>query len=73
MLWIIHLTETDGDIMLWPCRDGDELRDYIKEYNLHSEDYAIIEGVRHKDFYHKTFDLSSVKPRKRKKKKKKKK
>jgi len=50
MYWVIHLTETDGDVMLWPCKTFTDIRAYVKLQNLHATDYAVIEGVKIKDF-----------------------
>lgn len=60
MYWIIHLTETDGDIMLWPCKDGKEIENYLTKMKLNREDYAIIEGQKLKDFNHVTFDYKRL-------------
>ena len=50
MLWVIHLSETDGQIILWPCKDMEEVEDYVQMCNLHRYDYAIIRGERLKRF-----------------------
>jgi hypothetical protein len=50
MFWVIHLTETDGNIILWACLTMEDVEAYVKQTNLHALDYSIIEGVRIKDF-----------------------
>ena len=61
MLWVIHLTETDGDVVLWPCASREQLEWYINEYKLHMNDYAVIEGDRLKDFHHNTIQYNNPK------------
>jgi len=56
MYWVIHLTETDGDVMLWPCKTLQDVHIYVKLQNLHSTDYAVIEGLKIKDFGNYTFN-----------------
>ena len=63
MFWVIHLTETDGDVALWPCASREQLEWYIKEYNLHMNDYAVIEGDRLKDFHHNSIDFRKTSKR----------
>ncbi len=55
MYWVIHLTETDSGITLWPCKSKKDVDDYVVLANLHREDYAIIKGDILKDFSHITF------------------
>jgi len=50
MFWVIHLTETDGDVVLWPCETLTDVHVYVKLQNLHAVDYAVIEGLKIKDF-----------------------
>ena len=61
MYWVVHLTETDGDIMLWPCKDGAEVESYLNLMQLHREDYAIIEGLKLKDFNNVSFNHRQLK------------
>ena len=56
MFWVIHLTETDGDVMLWPCKDMTEVKKYVQQAGLHILDYAVIEGLKLKDFNNYTFN-----------------
>ena len=56
MYWVIHLTETDGDVMLWPCKTLSDVRVYVQFQNLHATDYAVIEGLKIKDFDNYTFN-----------------
>lgn len=64
MYWVIHLSETDGDVMIWPCKDGDEIDSYVSFMKLHRGDYAIIEGLRLKDFGQVSFNHKELKRRK---------
>ena len=50
MFWVIHLEETDGDIMMWPCKTMQEVEDYAAMTKLHRTDYAIVHGEKIKDF-----------------------
>lgn len=50
MFWVIHLTETDGDIMMWSCKTMKDVDDYIDLTGLHKTEYAVIEGERIKNF-----------------------
>ena len=61
MYWVIHLNETDGDIVLWPCKDGPSVVSYLKLMGLHREDYAIIEGLKLKDFNNVSFNHKNLK------------
>ncbi len=59
--WVIHLTETDGDIVLWPCRSGKDIDDYISLMELHREEYAIIKGELLKNFENISFNHKKLK------------
>jgi hypothetical protein len=50
MYWVIHLTETDEDVVLWPCKTLPDVHIYVKVEKLHSMDYAVIKGLKIKDF-----------------------
>jgi hypothetical protein len=50
MFWVIHLTGTNGDIMMWACNDMDHVDAYVKLSSLHHTDYAVIKGERIKNF-----------------------
>jgi len=48
MYWVIHKDEA-GEIMLWPCKTLTDIRNYTQLADLHSTDYAVIEGLKIKD------------------------
>ena len=50
MYWIIYQTETDGEIMMWPCQTPEEVSEYATRWGLHITDYAVIKGEKLKDF-----------------------
>jgi len=50
MLWVIHITETDGEIMMWACKTMKDVETYVDLVGLDSVDYAIIKGERTKNF-----------------------
>ena len=50
MFWVIHLTKTDGDIMLWACKTMKEVDSYVNTLGLHKTEYAVIKGERVKNF-----------------------
>lgn len=58
MFWVIHLTETDGDVALWPCESPEKIKWYVNQMKLHNNDYAVIEGDRLKDFHHSSIDYN---------------
>lgn len=58
MFWVIHLTETDGDVALWPCESPEKVAWYVDHMKLHMNDYAVIEGNRLKDFYQNSIDYN---------------
>jgi len=59
--WIIYLTETDGEIEMWPCRSGKDINEFITLMKLHREDYSIIEGLKLKSFDNVSFDHKRLK------------
>lgn len=63
MYWVIHLTKTDDNIMMWPCFDGEEINNYINTMRLHREDYAILEGTKLKSFDNVSFNHTRLKRR----------
>jgi len=56
MFWVIYLNETDGKIILWPCKTIEDAKEYVTLEKLHILDYAIIEGLLTKDFNKYTFN-----------------
>jgi hypothetical protein len=50
MFWVIYLTETDGEIMMWACNTMKEVDDHVKVIGLGETDYAIMKGIRVKNF-----------------------
>jgi hypothetical protein len=56
-IYIIHLTETDGEIVIKRI-NPDSLEEYIKDKLLGPEDYAIIRGHLLKSFENNSFDIN---------------
>ena len=44
MLYVIHLAETDGDIVAHPCVTREEVKLYLSEEGLLDDTYLVIEG-----------------------------
>ena len=55
-IYIIHLSETDGDIIIGRV-ESHNFKDYVNKNQLGPEDYAVIKGNMIKYFDHKTFDI----------------
>ena len=54
--YIIHLTETDGEIVIKRI-NPDALEGYVKRMLLGPEDYAVMKGHLLKSFENITFDI----------------
>ena len=50
MLIVIHLTETDGEILMGCCNDQCQVEEYIAYHALPPEDYAVVKGSILKGF-----------------------
>ena len=55
-IYIIHLQQTDGDIIIGRV-ESHAFKDYLNKHQLGPEDYAVIKGTMIKTFDHKTFDI----------------
>ena len=42
--YVIHLTETDGDVKIKKCYSEEDVKYYVEGRQLHKEDYSIIHG-----------------------------
>ncbi len=49
-LYVIYKEETEGDIKIQPCIAGGEVRRFLFQKDLHSSNFAIIEGELLKSF-----------------------
>ena len=49
MYWVIYLTETDGDVAIYPCVDEQAAKDHAKMLELHDTEYAVIKGTCEKN------------------------
>ncbi len=58
--FIGHFWDHGDDFKIIPCDTPEEVREYIKKWNLES-DYYLFKGEIIKDIDHTTFDLTKLK------------
>jgi len=50
MKYLVYLKETDGEIEIIPFNELADLKEAVREMNLHPSDYAIFSGTCLKGF-----------------------
>jgi hypothetical protein len=61
LYFVCHFCEGGDDFWITPCKEPDDVKEYIKAMDLGPEDYSIIKGTMLKSMENKSFDLKNFK------------